>query len=140
MVRANGTLPYHCYRATSTTDARIGCVPTVTTPPYRCVGQFANTGSIVQSRTGRLASFRVSSCGGRLYRKYWSIGKHLYGLTDRTGDDAVCVFARIYFYSAQSFHEYCRFNLGQWLRMSSGRRKARVQLIHNTKIAVEHFT
>jgi hypothetical protein len=44
MARTNGTLPYHCYRATNATDARIGCVPTVPESPYRCVGQFANTG------------------------------------------------------------------------------------------------
>jgi hypothetical protein len=44
MVRTNGTLPYHCYRATNATDARIGCVPTLPESPYRCVGQFANTG------------------------------------------------------------------------------------------------
>jgi hypothetical protein len=43
MVRTNGTLSYHCYRATNNTDARIGCVPKVPDPPYRCVGQFANT-------------------------------------------------------------------------------------------------
>jgi hypothetical protein len=43
IVRTNGTLQYHCYRATNATDARIGCVPTVPTPVYRCVGQFANT-------------------------------------------------------------------------------------------------
>jgi hypothetical protein len=43
MVRTNVTLQYHCYRATNATDARIGCVPTVPTPVYRCVGQFANT-------------------------------------------------------------------------------------------------
>jgi MULE transposase domain len=43
MVRTNGTLPYHCYPAANATDARIGCVPTVPDPLYRCVGQFANT-------------------------------------------------------------------------------------------------
>jgi hypothetical protein len=46
MVHTNGTLPYHCYRATNVTDARIGCVPTVPTPLYHCVGQFANAGCI----------------------------------------------------------------------------------------------
>jgi hypothetical protein len=52
MVRTNGTLPYHCYSATNATDARIGCIPTVPTSPYRCVGQFANTDFDLLSRSG----------------------------------------------------------------------------------------
>jgi hypothetical protein len=35
MVRTNGTPPYHCYRATNATDARIGWIPTLPDPPYR---------------------------------------------------------------------------------------------------------
>jgi hypothetical protein len=46
MLRTNGTLPYHCYRTTNATDAHISCVPTLPTPPYRCVSQFANTGCL----------------------------------------------------------------------------------------------
>jgi hypothetical protein len=57
MVRTNGTLPYHCYRATNATDARIGCIPTVTTPPYRCICQFANTGG--NGRIERVVPNRV---------------------------------------------------------------------------------
>jgi hypothetical protein len=42
MVRTNGTLPYHCYRATNTTEARIGCVPTVPTPRTVVLVSFRN--------------------------------------------------------------------------------------------------
>jgi hypothetical protein len=36
MVRTNGTLPYHCYRATSATDARIGMRTNATDPVPLC--------------------------------------------------------------------------------------------------------
>jgi hypothetical protein len=43
MVLSHRALPYRCYRATNATNVCIGHVPTVPTPPYRFVGQFANT-------------------------------------------------------------------------------------------------
>jgi hypothetical protein len=52
MVITNGTLLHNCYCATNATDAHIGCVPTVSTRPYRCVGQFANTAPPYQTSDG----------------------------------------------------------------------------------------
>jgi hypothetical protein len=44
MVLSHRALPYRYYHATNATSACIGYVPTVPTPRYRFVGQFANTG------------------------------------------------------------------------------------------------
>jgi hypothetical protein len=55
MIRSHRALPYRCYRATNATSACIGHVPTVPTPAYRFVGQFANTDGTLVYTSGALS-------------------------------------------------------------------------------------
>jgi tetratricopeptide (TPR) repeat protein len=61
MVLSHRALPYRCYRATNATNVCIGYVPTVPTPPYRFVGQFANTAFKQIRRHHRLAAEYLAS-------------------------------------------------------------------------------
>jgi hypothetical protein len=65
MVRSHPAIPYRCYRATNATSACIGYVPTVPTPRYPFVGQFANTAT-VYVHAGRASYSSDLTLPGRL--------------------------------------------------------------------------